>query len=114
MSKIDIVLSDVPDTVRAVEVLRAIAPETSIAEYRKRITSGSPVIERILFENDHDDVAAQLRALLSELPKTGARIRVFELRVHEKFKPDANLSAWEISPSTLLNILATAGIGPER
>ena len=74
----------------------------------RRISSGTPVIESILFTNDYPEVAARLRELIEQLPATGAEVRWFELDADEHFAPDGDLTKWEISPETLLDILASA------
>lgn len=106
MSKIDIVITKAPQLAKTLAVLRRVSPQESVAELSRRVEVGSPVVEYVLFENDHLDVADRLRFLLRELPATGAAIRIFELRDNELFDANANLSAWEISGDTLSNILS--------
>jgi|SRR5215510_11083775 len=108
MSKIAIVVTKTPDPMRTIAVLRRAAPESSMADLKQRLASRAPVIESVLFENDYPQVADRLRELVRELPKTGADVRLFELNPGEDFDPDADLSKWEITPETLLNILDSA------
>ncbi len=104
MSKIDLAIADAPDLAKTVTVVRRFAPEVSIANIRRSIADGVPVIECLLFENDHQAVAEKLRGLVRELPLVGAKIRVFELRPTESF--DAiDPAKKEIAPQVLLNIL---------
>jgi hypothetical protein len=108
MSKIAIVVASAPDPVRTIAALRQILPSTSAADLKLRIARGAPIIEAVLFENNYREVADRLRSVVDELPKVGASLRLFELAPDEDFDPTADLSQWEISTETLLNILSSA------
>jgi hypothetical protein len=108
MSKIAIVVTGAPDPARTIAALRRVAPTISGADMKHRIAVGAPVIESLLFENDYPDVANRLREAVNELPRTGAALRLFELAPDEEFDPAADVTRWEISTETLLNILDSA------
>ena len=108
MSKIAIIVTKAVDPARAIAGLRRALPDSSIADLRQRIEGAVPVVESILFENDYPEVAARLRSVVDELTNAAAEFRVFELEPAETFDLNADLSRWEISTETLLNILASA------
>ncbi|MFO0745739.1 MAG: hypothetical protein U1F43_08705 [Myxococcota bacterium] len=105
MSKIAVIVTSAPSLAPTLAALRRAAPTSGVDELRRRIGSGTPVVELVLFENDFPAVAARLRALMRELAETGAAVRVFELRPDEAFDPEADLARWEISAQALSNIL---------
>lgn len=104
MSKIDIVIAEAPEPVKTIATLRRFIPAASVSDLRDRIATGAPVVEVLLFESNHGEVATLLRGLVAELPSTGARLRVFELRPGESFA-EVDLSTKEITPQVLTNIL---------
>ena len=91
-------LADVMPTIRKITGL-------GISEAKQRIESGRPLIEFLLYYNDHDEIARRLRELLTAIPQLGARLRLFELDEGEEFGALPNASAYEISSGVLKNIL---------
>jgi hypothetical protein len=105
MSKIVVKVENVA---RLVDVMPAIRKITGlgISEAKRRIESGQPLVECMLFYNDHDEIARRLRGLMTALPQFGARLRLFELAEGEEFESLPNASAYEISYDDLENILS--------
>jgi hypothetical protein len=101
---------------RLVDVMRAIRKITAlgISEAKQRIESGQPLVEYALFYNDHDEIAGRLRELMTELPRHGVKLRLFELKEEEEFESMPNASKYEISSDDLENILLTHERGLER
>jgi hypothetical protein len=97
----------VESVTRLVDVMPAIRKITGlgISEVKQRIESGRPLVEYALFYNDHDEIAGPLRELMTELPRHGAKLRLFELKEDEEFESMPNASKYEISPDDLENIL---------
>lgn len=77
MSKI--VIAARTDKTDAVAELRRHLPSKSVAEIRKALSTGGPLVDRTLFYNDHDEAAAQLKAVIADLQKHGIEPRVYEL-----------------------------------
>jgi hypothetical protein len=113
MSKIVVKVENVT---RLVDVMPAIRKITGlgISEAKQRIESGRPLVEYALFYNDHDEIAGRLRELMSELPRHGAKLRLFDLKEDEEFESTPNASKYEISSDTLENILLRHEEGLER
>jgi len=76
-----------------------------ISEAKQRIESGQPLVEFLLYYNDHDEIALRLRGLMTALPQHGARLRFFELDEGEEFEALPKASTYEISADDLKNIL---------
>jgi len=105
MSKIAVLISEPANTTELIARLRKIT-QAGYSEIAQRLKQERPVGEWVLFENDHDDVAALLRQLLRLHAERAAKLRFFELRDDETF--DLNKSQrFEISAETLSNILHT-------
>jgi hypothetical protein len=106
----------VEDVTRLVDVMRAIRKITGlgISEAKRRIESGRPLVEYALFYNDHDEIAGRLRELMTELPRNGAMLRLFELKEEEEFESMPNASKYEISSDDLENVLLMHERGLER
>jgi hypothetical protein len=104
MSKIVVKVENVP---RLADIMPAIRKITGlgISDAKRRIESGRPLIEYALFYNDHDEIAGRLRQLMTELPRHGAKLRLFELKEEEEFESLPNASKYEISSDGLENIL---------
>ncbi|MCI0700981.1 MAG: hypothetical protein L0241_07855 [Planctomycetia bacterium] len=80
MERIAVVLSGVPAE-RGVEVIAILGDVTglNLGHIARCLELGEPLAEYRLFGNDHEEVAEELRQLLSvELP-TGATLRLLEL-----------------------------------
>jgi hypothetical protein len=104
MSKIVVKVENVT---RLVDIMPAIRKITGlgISEVRQCIESGQPLVEFLLYYNDHDEIARRLRGLMTALPQLGARLRLFEIDEGEEFGALPNASAYEISSDVLKNIL---------
>ena len=90
------------------ELLRALRAATGLpfGAMADAIRSGAPLIERILFMNDHDEVAETLRLVVSAAIREGATLRLYELRVAEDWPLlTAAQDDRRLEPRTLLNIL---------
>src|SRR5215467_2749356 len=92
---------------RLADIMPAIRKITGlgISEAKQRIESGRPIVEFLLYYNDHDEIARRLRELMIAIPQLGARLRLFELDEREEFEALPNASAYEISSDVLKNIL---------
>ncbi len=90
MPKIAIPVTTAVDNVRTIAGLRRALSGASIAELQRRLAGGSAIVESLLFENDFQDVAAQLRAVIDELAEVDAEFRVFELEPDETYDPAAD------------------------
>ena len=77
MSKI--VIAGQTDKTNAVSDLHKLLPGKSVAEIRQALSTGAPLVDRTLFYNDHDEAAAQLKAIIAALRKHGVEPRVYEL-----------------------------------
>ncbi|MBA3465167.1 MAG: hypothetical protein H0T46_34875 [Deltaproteobacteria bacterium] len=107
MCKIDIVIANVSHLSKTVAVLRRAEPDIGVAELIRRINADVPVVEYTLFGNNHPAVAAKLRTLLTEIPKSGATLRILQINQDEQFDRVAH-AIDEIPASTLTNILDEA------
>jgi hypothetical protein len=74
-----------------------------IAAIRASVTGDGPLVEYLLFHNDHDEVADRLRQLL-RLEDTGVRFRIFGMQPDETFITHS-AKFREITPVVLKNIL---------
>ena len=92
---------------RLADIMPAIRKITGlgISEAKQRIESGRPIVEFLLYYNDHDEIARRLRELMIAIPQLGARLRLFELDEGEEFEALPNATAYEISSDVLKNIL---------
>jgi hypothetical protein len=113
MSKIVVKVEDVTRLVDIMPTIRKITG-LGISEAKLRIESGQPLVEFLLYYNDHDEIARRLRVLMTALPQLGARLRLFELDEGEEFEALPNASAYEISSDVLGNILLLHERGLER
>jgi hypothetical protein len=73
------VISARSDDASVVAELRRLVPATPIAAIRDALATGTPLVERDLYGNDHDDAAALLLAVVDVLQRFGASISVNEL-----------------------------------
>lgn len=107
MSQIVIAVKDVPAERRreALTRLRAITGK-SLGEISRCLTSGEPIMEVMLFQNDHEEVAGRLHQLLSEIPALGASLQLFELAAEQEFMLPMDQN--EISVEILQNILKSS------
>lgn len=77
-----------------------------MSEVVSRIRARLPLFEREIFGNEHDEVAEALRAIMDQLPRSGARVRFFEIPSDREFRSVDEEKRQEISSETLHNILA--------
>lgn len=82
--------------------LRAITGE-SVGRINQCLTAYEPVMEAVLFLNDHEEVAGRLRQMLSEIPALGASLKLFELADDQQV--DSRSEQEEITSEMLSNIL---------
>jgi hypothetical protein len=113
MSKIVV---KVENGTRLADVMPAIRKITGlgISDAKQRIESGRPLVEYLLFYNDHDEIAQRLRELMTVLPRSGARLQLFELDEGDEFESLPDASEYEISSDVLENILSSHERGLER
>jgi hypothetical protein len=104
MSKIVVKVENVTQLGDVMPAIRKITG-LGISEAKQRIESGRPLVEYLLYYNDHDEIAQRLRELMTVLPRSGARIRLFELDEGDEFESLPDASAYEISSDVLENIL---------
>jgi hypothetical protein len=71
-------------------------------------------LEYILFRNDHEDVARQLRTLIKEIPAAHTTLQIFLLDENEKLSGVTESSKYQITSSTLENILREHDLELER
>jgi hypothetical protein len=104
MSKIVVVVTNVARDQRTAILtrLRAITGQ-GLGKINRCLTSGEPILQVALFRNDHEEVAARLREMLSAIPTVGARLRLFEIAPYEE--PGPQMFQHEISREILKNIL---------
>ena len=113
MSKIVVKVENAP---RLADVMPAIRKITGlgISDAKQRIESGRPLVEYVLFNNDHDEIAVRLRELMTEIPRHGAKLRLFELREDDDFESMPNASKYEISFDVMENTLLRHEEGIQR
>ena len=75
-----------------------------LTDIRGRLVSGSPLIERELFLNEHDEVAAEIRRLLAATAQADIPTQIYELQPGEHIDT-APLDICRISEQTLEGIL---------
>ena len=103
-TKIAITAGDTKNVSAAAMRLHRITGD-SVGEIKARLQSGAPVVERLLFKRDHDEVVHVLRQAMAELPGDGAQVRVFELGADERLQDIPDRSHVEISPEVFETIL---------
>jgi hypothetical protein len=74
-----IVIAAQTEKTDAVADLRRHLPGKSVADIRKALSTGAPLVDRKLFFNDHDEAAGQLKAVVAELQRHGIEPRVYEI-----------------------------------
>src|SRR5262245_14292978 len=113
MSKIVVKVENVTRLADVIPSIRKITG-LGISDAKQRIESGRHLVEYALFYNDHDEIAGRLRELMTEIPRHGAKLRLFELKEEEEFESMPNASKYEISSEDLENILLMHERGLER
>ena len=101
MSKIVVTVERVENRSEFLTHVRAITG-VGLADISNRIGTGLPLVEYVLFLNNHEDVAQRLRSLVAL--ETIAQLKIFELMPDENFA-GCPREQCEISTSVLLNIL---------
>ncbi len=104
MSRIVVVGRTRNPTAAQVAAVRG-ATGTSIAEIKKMLQSGTPILERVLFLNDHDESAATLRRLVAYASRVALPLEIFELSPSEVFET-VRQSECRIDETILENILS--------
>jgi hypothetical protein len=84
-----------------------------LGEIRQNINSGQPFFDVLLFYNDHDEIAKQLRDLIATFNSNSVEASFFELEEDEELDQN-NRDLTEISSDTLLNILEAHDLGIAR
>ena len=105
MSKIALIAEDRISNSLLMDLKRATGK--SLSAIRDHIQAQMPFLEAVLFQNDHVEVARQLRAVVEIIGKAGVRFRVYELEPDEQFE-SAPIEECEIDASVLENILSAA------
>jgi hypothetical protein len=77
----------------------------AFSEAKSKLEPGAVLSEHVLFETDHDDVAAELRALIDDIEQTHSAVTVFELPDNQTFEACANPDRYIITPTLLRNAL---------
>lgn len=79
---------DVPD-IELLKARGAILPRAP-GDLSKTLKTGAPLVQSRLFFNDHDERAAELRALLKVVSESAAAVDVFAVEEDEAGPSDAN------------------------
>lgn len=78
-------LCDGPGSKALLPALRRITG-ASVATISEALTSRAPLLNVVLFRNDHEEHASKMTAIIDEAAKAGVQLRVFELREDESFE----------------------------
>ncbi len=107
MSRIIIMSTDSsPPGAEEIGTLREAAP-MDITEARRSLAGETPLIDVVVFENDHEELAARIRGVCRSLEASGRRYRIYEMAPEESWcSIDASLrQTLEVTPAVLENIL---------
>jgi len=104
MSKIVIKVENVQNKMETVACIRRITG-IELREINKRLQLNEPIVEYVLFNNDHEEIEKLLRQLMEDVPSTGASLRFYELSPDETFTTCSNVAELEITTEILCNIL---------
>jgi hypothetical protein len=77
MSEISLHVSQSSDAMAVVRCLRPLIGQ-SIAEIREAVGNGSPLLKHELFLNDHNEIAEQLRHVVTALEQSDISFEVYE------------------------------------
>jgi hypothetical protein len=80
------------------------ATDLPLSDITARLDTGSPLVDFMLFMNDHEEIARRLRDLIATQEQGNGVFRFFELQPEEDFET-CPLEQCEISASVLRNIL---------
>ena len=81
------------------------ATALSLSDIRQAVNSGQPLINFLLFNNDHDEVAQKLRNLISILSSNSIETSLFELRESEDLD-SINKDNRKVSSDGILKLLS--------
>jgi hypothetical protein len=89
------------------EVLAAVRKATGMgfSDIRERILGGRPVVEYVLYYNDHDEKAQRLRDLLAQLAPLGVRPRIYELEEGRSLEELPDPAIYEVTTEFLVGLL---------
>ncbi|MGE3809206.1 MAG: hypothetical protein AB7K24_31470 [Gemmataceae bacterium] len=104
MSKIVILVDSYRDKLNLAWRIRQ-STGLGLAAINQRLESKLPVLEEVLFHNNHDEVAAKLREFVQGVSAEMATLRIFEVGEDEEFATCPQ-DRREIPSETLFNILA--------
>tara|TARA_B100001750_G_scaffold239091_1_gene246650 strand:- start:309 stop:656 length:348 start_codon:yes stop_codon:yes gene_type:complete len=92
---------------KAVSALRKVNP-MSISAARRALSGAEPLVDSVVFENDHERVAALIRSVCRSLREMERPFRIYELAPDEGWAnlDEALKEKLELTPSALENILA--------
>lgn len=107
MSKIAVRVEDITDKTAVLSKLRHITG-LGLGDLNQRLYAPVALVEYELFNNDHEEVAARLDQLMTEIPPTGATLRLYELPPEATFETYDNVATHEITVEILRNILQEA------
>ena len=102
MTKVAVVVEGTPSPKQLMDLQRLTG--ASLKDVRTHLDAGTPVYERLLFMNDHDDVAATLRGLVDAHDRGEPPMKFFELEDDEDVRESP--SETQVTGEELLNVLA--------
>jgi len=105
MSKILLLAQDDAD-LRFISMVHRITG-AGTSDLRAKIEAGQPFFAAVVFGNDHEDRATELRAVADAAEQCGVRLRLFELEPDEAFD-ECDWKQREIDLETMRNILDEA------
>jgi hypothetical protein len=79
--------------------------DLSLTEIRQSVGSGQPLVNFLLFNNDHDEISQKLRGLISVLSSNSVESSLFELRDNEDLD-SVNRDRRRVPPEGILRLLA--------
>ncbi|BDG05971.1 hypothetical protein [Anaeromyxobacter oryzae] len=111
MSKIVVLIASTD--LHAIRVLRD-ATGAAWGDITARVKSKRPAAEFTLFLNDHEEVAARLLELISQLSACGIAAQFFELSPEETFETATDIEACSMTADVVENALRLHEEGLER
>ncbi|REC61462.1 hypothetical protein DRF65_16120 [Chryseobacterium pennae] len=103
MSKIAIIINNDSVSANTLFELKKVTGE-SVDAIRKNISDHKPIVEGLLFYNDHDEVSEKLFKVVRDLAKNDITYSIFELEEDEEYNTIDSKNQ-EISADTLYNII---------
>lgn len=104
MSKIVVKVDNITNRNDVISCIRRITG-LGMSDIQRKIQSGETIGEYVLFYNDHDEVASTLRALISEVKKTGSTVSLYEISENEDFAALPDIADYEVSEEVVNNII---------